>query len=87
MSHADSVHLTGMAVETTCTVDMKQQHSCSNCDEAGKAPVVSLSFPDHIKYGGGGGNYPGKLILLGQQPFLIAFKSKTGSFVIFLMKT
>lgn len=32
----------------------------------------------------GGGNYPGKLILLGQRPFVIAFKSKDGSYVISL---
>lgn len=25
-----SVHLTDVAVETTCTADIKQQHSCSN---------------------------------------------------------
>lgn len=33
------------------------------------------------------GNYPGKLILLGQRLFVIALKSKTGSSVIFLMTT
>lgn len=27
----------------------------------------------------GGDNYPGKLLLLGQLPFVIAFKSKSGS--------
>lgn len=35
----------------------------------------------------GGGNYPGKSILLGPWPFDIALESKVGSYVIFLMKT
>lgn len=28
--HTGSAHLTGVAVEMTCTVDMKQQHSSSS---------------------------------------------------------
>lgn len=40
VSHTGSVQLTGMAVETTFTGDMKQQHSHSNYDGAGL--VVSL---------------------------------------------
>lgn len=51
VSHTGSVQLTGMAVETTFTGDMKQQHSHSNCDGAGL--VVSLYYTDQIKYGEG----------------------------------
>lgn len=71
MSYTGSVHLTGMAVERYEAAFMFQLR-WSWISTSG------LSFqPDHIKCGGGavrGSNYPGKLVLLGQWPSVIAFK-------------
>lgn len=77
MSHTGSVDLTGLAVETTCTVDMKQQQRyCSKWDGSGKAPVVSFSPTRSNQIRGEGTIILAKLIFLEQWPFLIAFKRK-----------
>lgn len=54
-SHTGNVHLTGMAVEMTCTVDLKQQYSWWFWDRTGKAPVVSPSFLTWSHHNGGVG--------------------------------